>query len=473
MRAPFQFIRSISGILPLGIALAACHGGGGVAPSGVVAIPAPIPAADSCVLAPPSAESPKTLQILVTDGFSPGRPGDARTRGERVIARQLYETLIRLTCDGQVEPGLAESWTSADSGRIWIFQIRRTSRFWDGTPVMASQVLATWAGGRTADAQVPWAGIDHTRIVDEKRVAVYFNTITPDVPRVLADPRLAITLSIRNQSRPQGSGWYRLSYEDSVSLVADAWDSGVPRPRDLPGSLEFHAASGKAARDLLDGGIDLLVTDDRSLLDYATARSQHTIVPLPWDRAYVLFVPATATSTAPTAGPAAGFLDPIAREAVGVDARVATISSGWQPDSCGSVLGREPDERRQPRRVVYPSADETARELAHRLVTFAGVPGQGGEWLAAAFRSPVGPGRSFPLAIGLEPGAWPAALERGDELAYVFALPVRGFGKCSLPARTTGSWIALVETRAHLAIRAGVGNVSVSWDGTPFIGKSR
>jgi hypothetical protein len=468
----------ISALLALTAVLAGCHGGGRGVDHGVAGAPAPVTAratgVDSCLVGPPATESPKNIRLLITDGLKPGRPGDAGTRGERMIARQLYETLIQVTCDGRVLPGLAQSWTPADNGRIWMFNIRPSARFWDGTPVMATQVLVTWAEGRTTDAPVPWAGIEHARVVDDKQVAITFSQPLQEVPHVLADPRLAVTLSARGQARPQGTSLYRFSYEDSTSLIVESWDTGVPRPKGIPGTLEFHAASGKAARDLVDDGVDFVITDDKSLLDYATTRGQHSIEPLPWDRSYVLFVPATGSAASPAQVPAAGFLDPIAREAVGVDARVAAISGSWQPDSCGLVLGREPDARRQPRRVVYSSADQTARELAHRLVTFAGVPGQGGEWLADALRTPVGPAtRSFPLAIGLEATAWPAALERGDELGYVFALPARGYGKCSPPARTMGSWFALVDTRAHAAIRKGVGNLAVSWDGTPYLRESR
>jgi hypothetical protein len=117
--------------------------------------------------------------------------------------------------------------------------------------------------------------------------------------------------------------------------------------------------------------------------------------------------------------------------------------------------------------VVYSSADETARALAHRLVTFAGAPGQGGDWLLAAFRQPAG-ARSFPFAIGLEPAAWPRALQRGDEIAYIFDQPARPYVDCVPPSRTEGSWMPLVETRAKVAARGGTGGLSVDWDGTPF-----
>ena len=106
-----------------------------------------------------------------------------------------------------------------------------------------------------------------------------------------------------------------------------------------------------------------------------------------------------------------------------------------------------PVPARQPRRVVYPANDETARELAQRLVGT----------------------RSFPFAAGLEPAAWRRAIARGDETGYVFAILSRSATRCTPPRQAAGSWIPLVETRAYLISRAGLGGWYVDWDGTPHL----
>ena len=38
-----------------------------------------------------------------------------------------------------------------------------------------------------------------------------------------------------------------------------------------------------------------------------------------------------------------------------------------------------------------------------------------------------------------------------------------------LPRQADGSWIPLVETRAYLISRAGLGGWYVDWDGTPHL----
>ncbi|MBI4421475.1 MAG: hypothetical protein HY560_11680, partial [Gemmatimonadetes bacterium] len=196
------------------------------------------------------------------------------------------------------------------------------------------------------------------------------------------------------------------------------------------------------------------------------ARGGFEDTPLPWDRTYVLFVPAPTGSNLPAQVPADGFLEALAREAVGVEARAAEIAGGWRPDSCASPVAFRPDSRPQASRLVYPTEDATARELAHRLVTVAGAP-VSGEWVSALFRNPAS--APFPVAVGLPSSAWLAALARGGEAAYVFALLANGPAACSPPFRPPGAWFALVDTRAHLAARAGVGGLYVDWDGTPHV----
>lgn len=48
------------------------------------------------------------------------------------------------------------------------------------------------------------------------------------------------------------------------------------------------------ARDVLDAGIDLLVTDDPAIVSYATHRHERLTLPLPWDRTYVVLASESA-----------------------------------------------------------------------------------------------------------------------------------------------------------------------------------
>ncbi len=79
-----------------------------------------------------------------------GRPADAIsldparvTDNESVeVIEQLYDPLLRYRPGSSiVEPGLATSWEVDDSGRRWLFHLRRGVRFHDGTPLDADAVV--------------------------------------------------------------------------------------------------------------------------------------------------------------------------------------------------------------------------------------------------------------------------------------------------------------------------------------------
>jgi hypothetical protein len=466
MRVRVQPLNVVGIGIVLGVPLVACRGGG----SGAGSTPNPVVSADSCPVGPRAAELPGHLTLAFTDSLVWGRPADATTRASIVVYRHLYEPLVRVTCDGQVLPALAESWGTDNGGRSWTFTLRTNLRFWDGSPVTPQDVITSWAGYETPELYVPWAGILRARVVDERRLAVYLANPRADsieFPRVLGDPGLALAAKTKKSPWALGTGPYRPSFEDEGSLTAETWDSGVRKPPGAPGAIEFRGVRSKGARDLLDRGVDVLITDDPSVLEYAGSR-RYSDTPLAWDRTYVLFVPVPERFEPPLEGPTDGFLEPIAREAVGVEARVSAAVRSWHVEACPSGTSLGVDLERQARRVVYSSEDETARELAHRLVTYAGAPGQGGDWLVAAFRQPAGAG-SFPFAVGLEPAAWTRALERGDETAYVLGLSALPFRVCSPPARPAGAWFPLIDARTHIAVREGIGGIYADADGIPHI----
>src|SRR3989454_3668415 len=67
----------------------------------------------------------------------------SRNDAERLVFGQLYESLIRVDCQGRPLPGLAATWEQAPGDR-WAFTLRDNARFWDGAPATARDVLASW-----------------------------------------------------------------------------------------------------------------------------------------------------------------------------------------------------------------------------------------------------------------------------------------------------------------------------------------
>lgn len=93
------------------------------------------------------AHSPRpggTLRVgISTDvetwSFNEFPAGDAR-----YVWSQVYETLVRLTPDLKITPGLAVSWTPSEDGSIWDFRLREGVTFHDGSRFTAAAVIASY-----------------------------------------------------------------------------------------------------------------------------------------------------------------------------------------------------------------------------------------------------------------------------------------------------------------------------------------
>ncbi|WP_240336381.1 ABC transporter substrate-binding protein, partial [Raoultella ornithinolytica] len=170
---------------------------------------------------------------------------------EEVAYHHMYETLLRVSCDGRLMPGLAQSWAAAEGGRVWLFTLRPGARYWDGAPVTALAIIDQWQARRTPAGGTLWPGNSATAM-DDGRLAVRVPRASEFPPRELADQSLAVYRRTRESLVPSGTGPYRPSQQPGSGLMLERVDS-TPGPR----IIEFLAAPGDA-RDLVDLGIDVL-----------------------------------------------------------------------------------------------------------------------------------------------------------------------------------------------------------------------
>jgi hypothetical protein len=427
----------------VGLLAAACR----AAPPHVEALAPGAAVSDTlCALTPgpgsASGAARDTLSVALPEAVDPAHAPAPKNDTERLVFRQLYETLIRVDCAGRVLPGLARS-AERSARDAWTFTLRDEARFWDGAPVTARDVLAAWRARDSALAQ-------SVTILDEHTLTVR----QPDTPfQPFADPALAVSKLAPGGGWPIGTGahWVTGATTGESDLL---WVYPVP-----PATRPIYRLATVAAarlRDALDEGADLLLTGDPALLEYAGTRPGHRDVPLEWHRTYVLLAPGRTNP-----GFAAVRRESL-REAVHLDARPAEPPGDgrfWFTDvrSCGLPQVRdatEPAARRQ--RVVYDQTDRSAADLAARLVG-----------LGAA-----GP---HAVAAGLAPGAFAAALETARDAAYVLALRRRVYDACRA-ARELPPWIPsgtiepLVDVRWHAVTRRGLARLRVDWDGTLRLG---
>src|SRR5262249_56447830 len=130
---------------------------------------------ENCILSTGSVSGhPATITIGLSEAVDPRHAPFARNDAERIVFAHLYETPVRIDCDGHALPGLAGAWGKEDGGRRWTFRLRDGAQFWDGVPVTAQDVVF----GRS--------GLGYTLSAPEKgAVAVAFAKPPAHVPRPL------------------------------------------------------------------------------------------------------------------------------------------------------------------------------------------------------------------------------------------------------------------------------------------------
>ena len=425
-----------------GLLVAACHAPGpGVPLPAPPAPPAPgVAASDTaCTITAGRAAGRDTVTIALTEPVDASHAPVPRNDAERWVFGQLYETLMRVDCQGRVLAGLAKSWEQGARDR-WTFTLRDDARFWDGAPVTARDVLAAW---RLRDSVLAQA----SAIVSDRVLSVPAPA-TPFQP--FADPRLAVTKPAPGGSWPIGTGGHWVTGGGERGAADMLWAAPLPKVA-LP-VLRLTMVAPNGARDALDEGADLLVTDDAAALEYAAARPEYVDALLGWTRTYVLLSPGRDPP-----GVAALRIESL-RQAVHGDARSAEESDGghaWFTElgQCDLLPARDPIGAQARRhRVVYNQTDRSAADLAARLVAL-GVLGRGA------------------VATGLAPTPFEAALRAGTEGAYVLRLRRRVFDFCRAalelpPWSSAGTIEPLVDVRSHALVRRGFPRLTVDWSGT-------
>ncbi|HTI04196.1 MAG TPA: ABC transporter substrate-binding protein [Gemmatimonadales bacterium] len=416
--------RYLSAIACLGVVAACAHprlgtGGAGVPTTGGGEAPKQA-VNEACVLSTGAVTAHKaTITIGLTEAVDPRDAPLPRNDAERLVFRHLYETPVRLDCQGHATPQLAEEWVRDDGGRRWTFRLREGAQFWDGAPVTAQDVVFGRGGpGYTLSA------------LETRVVTVSLAKQSDDLPPALSDWGLAVTKAAPDSSWPIGTGAY---WATSATTTAQEIRAHSARGD----TLVFRMATSGDARDLLDA-VDLLVTRDVALRDYAATLKDMSVVALPWDRTYV-YVTAEAGGTR---------FDGL-EQSVRAEARRADGGFWWLDlRACGSSGSSiSPPAASGQHRIFYVRSDPTARELAGRL---------------AALTHGVATPRSA--------DDFNDAIMAGHDWGYVLALPRFTADQCRTAKELLPTWpatiTALVDTRPTAIVRRGVARWATDLDGT-------
>jgi hypothetical protein len=445
-----------------------------------------------CELLRSPLQFPDTITVALFDTVDPARAPRARSADDRLVFNGLYQPLIAVDCLGETRGALAQSWKKGAGGRRWTFELRPDARFWNGEPVTAWDVEWWWLSVMRGSPLID-SVIDSIAVVDERVVDVYFRQSYRYVPPVLSSTEFAVAAPSYDSEWPLGSGPFQPEEKRAVSsrpalFVRPAFGETGPVVR-------FVEASVRDARDLLDGRVDVMITADHAVIEYARSRPHLSTAALPWDRTYVLL--STSRTVVLQSGETPGDIsqelcDGLAEDAVRNDARGHVPPFWWQAlDDCANLAVPYTSMVELPmgassatmRRILFDRDDPAARDIAERIVALAAArSGSSARELEAAIPGLIG-GAAEIVAEGVSEESLALSLRAGGDFAYVFAVPARPVDPCaearglfrtipwltSLGSAFTDALIPLVETRRHAIANTEHIGVMVDWFGNVFL----
>jgi oligopeptide transport system substrate-binding protein len=93
----------------------------------------------------PKLAGDQTLRVLLTDQPGSLDPGQTQYAYETAVLRAISEPLLKPSADlTGVVPAAAQSYDVANGGSVFVFHLRPTAEYSDGTPVMAQDFVYAW-----------------------------------------------------------------------------------------------------------------------------------------------------------------------------------------------------------------------------------------------------------------------------------------------------------------------------------------
>ncbi len=400
--------------------------------SGTREIPGRLAPDPECLVMPGAAEvAGEPLVVALAGEVDPRNALDPTTFTEQIVFDQLYETLINVDCTGRTYAGLAERWESNDAGGHWIFHLRPNVRFADGTPLTGAAVLRSWRMNEREVGDVarllPLAvGTGATiRAVNDSTLEIVPARPNPRLPQLLSAPRFRVM----KPGPKRGAGWRTGTREFHAGTTGIVVISGTGQ------ALELRVSDVEDERDLVDGDADVVLLREAGAVSYAGSLGEGELIPLRWDRTYVLISPGGGGGREPHV-PSADADDRLLAAVRGDVRRPGPASAFWLrgPD-CGIMDSTaHPDPRSA--RIVFRERDGVAHDLAARLVALAGrADGTDSGTGAVAFLATF---QEFLSTEGLGSAGFERSLRDGTDLGYIIDLPSTVVERCGSVVRFAG-----------------------------------
>ena len=242
-------LKGLSVIMLIGLLLAACGGG-------TQATEAPaVEATEAATEAPAVSGGTLTLGIPIEPETLD--PGDAVYVQEQFILMNIFDSLLSISPDGELHPGLASAWEPNADYSEFTFTLRDDVTFHDGTPFTAEAVKASFdhinseaileSGGKSLLTDHAYV---ETVVVDDYTVTVKFGASYPLFLRDASRQWLSISSPAALEASgadygrsPVGTGPFKFVQWDAQSQIV------LERNPDYNWGPEFASHQGPALLD--------------------------------------------------------------------------------------------------------------------------------------------------------------------------------------------------------------------------------
>lgn len=183
-----------------------------------------------------------------------------------VVYWNVFQGLTRITANGDVAPGLAESWTVTDD-KVFRFKLRSGVKFHDGKPFDAAVVKFSYERAKADDSTNPqkpyFAPIESVTVIGPLDVEVRLSRVDGLFLANMASGAAAMVhpdTAATNRQTPVGTGPFRFERQvpgDRVILVRNP-DYWGPAPRLSRVEMRVIADPAAQTAALLSGDVDVI-----------------------------------------------------------------------------------------------------------------------------------------------------------------------------------------------------------------------
>lgn len=183
----------------------------------------------------------RPLVVAMPNDVTTFEPNEISTRSDSNIAEHMFDKLLNMNDDLELEPMLATSWEMLDDLKTWRFKLRDDVYFWDGEKFNAETVKYVIERGLDVD-QYKWTGntpgyvfnsigMAGAEVIDEYTVDIKLNGFQPDAPGYIGEIFMHSQKYYEENpletsaQMPNGSGPYKLvEWVKDDHLTLERWD---------------------------------------------------------------------------------------------------------------------------------------------------------------------------------------------------------------------------------------------------------